>query len=110
MKIKIEGRYLNIIGLLLGMIGVVIIFFYGPPQPSFFPYDIITDDNIHKEVLEMKGRYELCSKIGLGFIFIGFLLQLFGSIYKDKSAKNVEKVIKTPDSASNANAKDSIRK
>lgn len=87
MRIQIEGKCLNIIGLLMGMIGVIIIFIYGPPQPSFFPYDIITDDNIHKEVLEMKDKYELFSKIGLGCIFIGFSLQLIAIVVSDRTKR-----------------------
>ena len=78
-----KKRIFNIIGLVFGMLGVIIIFIYGPPQPSFFPYDIITDDNIHKEVLEMRDKYELYSKIGLGFIGSGFLLQLISACFSD---------------------------
>ena len=84
MKVYSSKKLLNIIGLLFGLVGVVIIFFYGPPQPSFFPYDIITDDNIHKEILDMRDKYDLCSKIGLGFIFIGFFLQLISIFFSDQ--------------------------
>ncbi|MCW8811088.1 MAG: hypothetical protein OQJ93_02065 [Ignavibacteriaceae bacterium] len=98
-----KKRILNIIGLMFGMFGVVIIFFYGPPQPSFFPYDIITDDNIHREILEMRDKYDLYSKIGLVFIGGGFLLQLLSACFsdsvKESSNKSEDKFIisQTPD-------------
>ena len=82
-KLNSKKRILNISGLMLGMFGVVIIFFYGPPQPSFFPYDIITDSNVHQEVLNLRDKYDLYSKIGLGFIGIGFLLQLISACFSD---------------------------
>jgi len=101
---------LNIIGLLFGMIGVIIIFFYGPPQPSFFPYDIITDDNIHQEILEMRIKYDLYSKIGLGLIFIGFLLQLFGVILSGRSEKRSVGNIEEIKNNQNTNSEDPIKK
>jgi hypothetical protein len=85
-------KYLNIIGLLFSMLGVAIIFFYGPPQPSFFPYDIITDDNLHRDVLDMRDKYDLYSKIGLGFVFVGFMLQLIATIcFGHTNKKTIEK-------------------
>ena len=71
MKINSKKKFLNIIGLVFGMIGVTIIFFYGPPQPSFFPFSIITDSNINQAVLDQKDKYDTFSKIGLGFFLLG---------------------------------------
>ena len=93
MSINSKNKTLNIIGLLLGMFGVIIIFCYGPPQPSFFPFDIITDSNIHQEVLDMRDKYDTLSKIGLGFIFFGFTLQLIAIIfYGHSNKKSLEKM------------------
>jgi len=87
MELNSKKKLLNIIGLSFGLVGVMIIFFYGSPQPSFFPYDIITDSNIHQEILDMRDKYDLISKIGLVFIFMGFLIQLFAVIISDHSNK-----------------------
>jgi hypothetical protein len=87
-----KKKVLNIIGLSSGMIGVVIIFFYGPPQPSFFPFDIITDSNIHNEIIEMHDKYDLYSKIGLGFIGAGFLLQLISACFSDSARESLNKL------------------
>ena len=87
MKINSKKKFLNIIGLVFGMIGVIIIFFYGPPQPSFFPFSIITDSNINQAVLDQKDKYDTFSKIGLGFIFIGFTLQLIANVISDRTKR-----------------------
>ena len=93
MSINSKNKTLNIIGLLLGMFGVIIIFFYGPPQPSFFPFDIITDSNIQQEMLDMRDKYDTLSKIGLGLIFVGFALQLIAIIfYGHSNKKSLEKM------------------
>lgn len=103
-------KILNIVGLSFGIIGVVIIFFYGPPQPSFFPYDIITDDNFHQEVLEMREKYDLYSKIGLGFIFSGFLLQLISvCISYQSNTVPIEKIENT-NNGSTLDEEDPIKK
>jgi hypothetical protein len=105
-----KTKLLNIIGLSFGLMGVLIIFSYGPPQPSFFPYDIITDDNIHQEILDMRDKYDLCSKIGLGFIFFGFLLQLLAVIFSGNSIKRVKVKIEETKNNQNTDTKDSIKK
>ena len=110
MRAQNKNRLLNIIGLLLGMTGIVIIFFYGPPQPSFFPYDIITDDNIHKEVLDMRNKYDLYSKIGLGFIFIGFLLQLFATVLSIQLNKKPNGKKEEINTSSNLEINNSLKK
>jgi hypothetical protein len=92
------------------LVGVIIIFFYGPPQPSFFPYDIITDDNIHREILDMRNKYNIFSKMGLGFIFIGFLMQLFAAILSDRSYKKSIEKIEDVKPTSDTNAEESIQK
>jgi preprotein translocase subunit Sss1 len=67
-------KWLNTLGLLLGIIGVIIIFFYGPPQPHFKQYLML--ENQTPTLEELRKTYNLCSEIGLGFIGLGFIFQL----------------------------------
>ncbi len=88
-------KTLTVIGLILGMIGVVFIFIWGPPQPIFSQGSplLVGDNNI----VEYKGEemtvaerdnirehkrivHSVMSKIGLGLVFIGFACQL-GAIF-----------------------------
>jgi hypothetical protein len=88
---KQRRRWLNPLGLILGMIGVVLIFFWGPPQPSFegasLSYSLNPDypmpDKGGKTVAEFnaeqaatKELYQHISQLGLGFVFVGFGCQL----------------------------------
>jgi hypothetical protein len=80
-------RYLNFIGLLLGLIGVLFIFVWGPPQPSFQDYVPIavepatplpsgkTAADIAAKARADRRLYTAMSRIGLGFIMAGFVLQ-----------------------------------
>jgi hypothetical protein len=80
-KIKgIKTKTLNICGLVFGIVGVLIIFKFGPPQPSFNPYTTLRDDTINQNVLGEKATYEMLSRIGLGFIAVGFGCQLIATI------------------------------
>ena len=77
------------VGLVLGMIGVLIIFLFGPPQPSFeegvgvgledgTPLgDGRTVADHNAEVRRKRRRHSILSKVGLGLVFIGFGLQLW---------------------------------
>lgn len=81
-------QVLNTTGLGLGMLGIVIIFCYGPPQPSFDEgvgigledsnrlSDGRTVAQHNADQRELRGRYSLFSKIGLALVFMGFALQL----------------------------------
>ena len=83
------GKLLNTIGLVLGMLGVMVIFIFGPPQPSFEAGVSLglSDKNIledgctvaehNKEIESLKKHYSKMSKIGLILVFIGFALQLW---------------------------------
>ena len=73
------SKKLNVIGLLLGIIGVIIIFSYGPPQPNFDPHRYLSDDYLNQEILDEKAEYDCLSKVGLGFIALGFGCQLIGT-------------------------------
>lgn len=81
------SKYLNTIGLLLGMVGVAMIFIWGPPQPSFEQGGVIgfpdtqpigdgrTQADENAEVAAKERCYKIMSRLGLVFIFIGFLCQ-----------------------------------
>jgi len=100
MKLNNKCKWLSIIGLLFGMIGVAIIFFYGPPQPSFNPYSYLIDDTINQEVLNLRDMYDTFSQIGLSFVFFGFVLQLIAVFFsgrEDKKSKGKIKPINSTD-------------
>jgi hypothetical protein len=69
---------LNLIGLMLNVAGGLVIFRWGPPQPSFEREDFVAWGNSSREaeVEALERRYRLMSRIGLGLIILGFVLQL----------------------------------
>ena len=81
-------QLLNSIGLVLGMVGVLVIFRFGPPQPTHeFGVGLSLEDNTplpggrtvvenNRDVERNKERYSCMSKVGLAFVFFGFALQL----------------------------------
>lgn len=71
------GKWLNTIGLLLGIIGVVLIFIWGPPQPSFEGDSILLESTNESALAAKKTHYKRISRIGLGLIGLGFVLQLW---------------------------------
>jgi hypothetical protein len=87
----ITSQLLNTVGLVLGMIGVVIIFFYGPPQPNLESGVSIgledgtplpegrTEAQYNEDVEKLRSRHSFMSKAGLVFVFLGFALQLWGT-------------------------------
>ncbi|HEX7934263.1 MAG TPA: hypothetical protein VF573_14475 [Paraburkholderia sp.] len=69
--------YLNVIGLIAGFIGGVVTFFYGLPN-----IDILNSGGYVKmEETDSIRRYKLISKIGVGLIAVGFLMQLPSAIF-----------------------------
>jgi hypothetical protein len=71
---------ISTIGLVLDLVGVLLLFKYG--LPSDISKDGVTTLSIgttnNKEIKKWK-KYNLWSKIGLGFIFIGFILQIISN-------------------------------
>ena len=84
-------KWLNVMGLICGMLGVVFIFIWGPPQPSFeqgMPLGLEdatrlpsgkTVAEFNAETAAAKQRYALMSNIGLALIFVGFGCQMVAS-------------------------------
>jgi hypothetical protein len=73
-------RWLNAIGLIFGMVGVVFIFIWGPPQPSFRGDVLLLESTDENALGAKKARYKLMSRVGLAFIFMGFLFQFVSEI------------------------------
>ncbi|WP_269540114.1 hypothetical protein [Cerasicoccus fimbriatus] len=71
-----KPKNLNIIGLIFGIIGVVMIFIWGPPQPNLSPEVFIEADGSPDQNIEKRKEYELKSRAGLFFVLIGFFFQL----------------------------------
>jgi hypothetical protein len=82
------AKWLNTIGLLLGLVGVVILFIWGPPQPDFDesvgraiePSTALKDGRKVSDMIEatrrLKRRHQIRSRIGLGLVGLGFFVQL----------------------------------
>jgi hypothetical protein len=84
-------RWLNVVGLTFGMIGVLLIFIWGPPQPSFqrgVPL-VLEDSNVlpngktvkqnNEDIAAQERFYRMMSQLGLVLIFVGFGCQLVAS-------------------------------
>jgi hypothetical protein len=82
------SKWLNVMGLLFGIAGVIVIFRWGSPQPSFeLRASIGLEENTtladgktvaenNADVEAQKKQHEFMSRIGLGMIGVGFVLQL----------------------------------
>jgi len=82
------ARWLNAFGLVLGMLGVAIIFRWGPPQPDFKESvgrslgegTVLKNGRKVSDMIEaarrLKRRHEIMSRVGLGLIGVGFFVQL----------------------------------
>jgi hypothetical protein len=74
-------RWLNSLGLVLGMGGVVMIFFWPPPLPSFeTTVPLTADGETDPKAVARNIRHWRRSRIGLGLIFLGFLAQFVASL------------------------------
>ena len=70
------AQWLNTIGLALGMVGVVVIFIWGPPQPDLDEHiKIVLSNKTDEATKRLKRRHEIMSRVGLGLIGLGFFVQ-----------------------------------
>jgi len=86
--VSMSNQVLNTIGLLLSIGGVALLFFFGPPQPTFEQgvglgleggtrlKDGRTVDEHNAAVRKVKRRHENLSRLALILILFGFVLQL----------------------------------
>jgi drug/metabolite transporter (DMT)-like permease len=92
MPALVIGReWWNVIGLCLGIIGVVLLFIWGPPQPSFekgvgivlSAGNVLSDGKTvaeHDRDIDAEKQFTArISRVGLGLILLGFVAQLYGS-------------------------------
>ena len=82
------SQIINSIGLVLDIVGAVILFFFGPPQPSFDKgVGILVEDATRlsdgrtaaehdQDMDRAKAKYALISRLAMAIIAIGFVLQL----------------------------------
>lgn len=87
----ITAQVLNTIGLGLGMLGVALIFIWGPPQPKLEEgvgrgleagtklVNGLTVGQHDVLIRRRRFRHTLLSRVGLGFVFVGFLFQLLST-------------------------------
>ena len=82
-------QWLNIVGLIVGLVGVLIIFKWGPPGPTFetglaigaepanqYPGTTETVAQHDQKVRHDESMTILMSRVGLGFVAVGFALQI----------------------------------
>ena len=67
------ARWANTVGLVLGIVGVLILFRWGPPQPNFDEWVSLSVETPESEkavegVKQRKREYENMSSLGLGLI------------------------------------------
>jgi hypothetical protein len=82
----------DVVGLIFNMVGVGILFIWGPPQPSFEGGGglLLEDANVfadggtvaqHRaDAAVRQVGYKRMSRVGLAFILIGFACQLGGEV------------------------------
>ena len=70
------ARWLNTVGLVLGIAGVVILFIWGPPQPDLDPHVKMVQIREDEATKRLKRRHKVRSGIGLVLIGLGFVAQL----------------------------------
>jgi hypothetical protein len=83
--------WFNTVGLILGMVGVVLIFKWGPPQPALEEGvrlgleegNVLPDGRTvaqrDADIRALRSRHLIMSRSALGLIFVGFALQLVGT-------------------------------
>jgi hypothetical protein len=90
---KITPKCLSLLGQAISIIGVVMIFFWGPPQPTFEEGVSIglsegtflesegkTVGQLDQEKAAKKTSYEIMSRVGLGAVLLGFVLQFIATL------------------------------
>lgn len=79
-KLLFLRKWLNAVGLTLGMAGVVFIFIWGPPQPSFEGNALLLESTNPTALAAQKAHHQCMSQIGLGLIGLGFLFQFINEL------------------------------
>ena len=99
-----DPRILSTIGLIFSIIGVLILFIWGPPQPTLTPGVSLGLENgtsiddtgktvadYNRKIAERRQTHNRMSRFGLILIIIGFTLQLWAVWLPTKPSKEVDK-------------------
>jgi hypothetical protein len=77
------AKIINSIGLALGILGAILLFFYGPPALNitrkggeFLNFYSTPSPEIVAQNKKKYDRYQFFSKLGVVLIFLGFVFQL----------------------------------
>jgi hypothetical protein len=84
-----NAQFLNSVGLILGMLAVLLIFIWGPPQPNLeegvgVALDTATSlkdgtrvSDLEEQNKRRRRRHWVMSSLGLALVFLGFAVQLW---------------------------------
>ena len=86
------GICLNRVGLILSIVGVIIIFIWGPPQPTFEGPGVALEDGTptgagrtasddRRDADQRRKRYSWRSRLGLVLVGVGFVLQFASTFF-----------------------------
>lgn len=79
----------NILGLFFDLIGVVLLFFYGPPSRHTHGNYVVFNAVEDNERIERANRQvAIWSRVGMSCLVLGFSLQLAGSIQAYRHSNN----------------------
>jgi len=90
--VRLVRKWLNALGLTLGIAGVAIVWYWGLPQPSFQQGVFLavsggpTVQQHDSEMKALETRYRLMAKIGFSLIIAGFGCQLLNEVLPRVSA------------------------
>lgn len=76
------SQLVNAFGLVLDIVGAIILFKYGFPQPGFPEGDFLMleqSETTRNKSREEKERYTRISQAGLVLLIVGFIFQLVGT-------------------------------
>jgi hypothetical protein len=89
-------RLINTTGLIISIIGVIMLFFWGPPQPKLetgiglvLEDDTVLSDgtkvaDLNKEIELRRKIFKKNSRLGLILVLIGFVIQLIAQWIPDR--------------------------
>jgi hypothetical protein len=91
MRLALElssSQIISAVGLVFDIIGIIILFYFGPPVlritregHQILPYNAM-DEVVTKKNQAIYRKHDRMSKIGLVLVFLGFVLQLLGTLWR----------------------------
>lgn len=98
--------YLNQIGLILGVVGVVLIFIWGPPQPNMEQGVGLGLEDANRlgegrtvaehnaDVRKLRKRHGVLSKVGLFLVGLGFLCQFLAQSRPSRTVETEQLILR----------------